>query len=140
MTTHTPHAALARRLAAIAYDAMLLGSVLFLMTLPVLAATGGKAIAPGNPLYTAYLLVLSFLYFAWQWTHGGQTLGMKTWRIRICTAQGHPIDWTTALKRFGFALLSWLLLGLGYLLSIVHPRKLALHDILSNSVLLDTRG
>ena len=31
------------------------------------------------------------IYFVWFWSHGGQTLAMKTWHIRLVTATGEPV-------------------------------------------------
>lgn len=44
-------------------------------------------------------------YFVWFWTHGGQTLAMKTWRVRVVDATGGPLRWPRALLRY---LLAWL--------------------------------
>jgi uncharacterized RDD family membrane protein YckC len=45
------------------------------------------------------------LYFVWFWTHGGQTLAMKTWRIRLVAADGKPVPVWRAILRY---LLAWL--------------------------------
>ena len=39
-------------------------------------------------------------YFLWCWTHGGQTLAMKTWRIRVLQANGAPLSLAAALRRY----------------------------------------
>lgn len=45
------------------------------------------------------------VYFMWFWLHGGQTLAMKTWHIRLVSSDGSPIKPTRALIRY---LLCWL--------------------------------
>ncbi len=50
------------------------------------------------------LFVVLGLYFVWFWTHGGQTLAMKTWRIRLTTSTGKAIGYRRALLRY---LLAW---------------------------------
>jgi uncharacterized RDD family membrane protein YckC len=127
---------LLRRLAAIFYDTLLLFSVLFFATLLVLWLTGGRAIEPHHPLYTAYLLLIAFFYFAWSWLHGGQTLGMRAWRIRIQRSNGTSVSWRQALVRFVTALASWLPLGLGFLWALVDKDKMTWHDRLSKTVLV----
>ena len=62
---------LGRRLAAIAYDSILLVAVLFVATAILLPLTGGEAIGPSHGLYPAYLMAVAFGYFGWFWTHGG---------------------------------------------------------------------
>lgn len=129
-------AGLLRRLGAILYDSLLLFALLFVATALVLPLTGGQAIAPHNPLYTSYLFLVSFFFFAWFWTHGGQTLGMRAWRIRVQQRNGSPITWTQALLRFMTAIASWLLLGAGFLWALVDREKMAWHDRYSQTVLV----
>lgn len=126
-----PTPALLRRLAAILYDSLLLAAVVFALTALVLPLTGGKAIAAGNWLYRAYLLLGAFLFFAGFWTHGGQTLGMRAWRIKVQQSNGQMITWPQALLRFGFALVSWLPLGAGFWWALVDKQGKAWHDRLS---------
>lgn len=127
---------LLRRLAAIVYDGLLLLGAEFLLTALVLPLTGGEAIAPGNLLYRTYLLVGTFLFFGGFWTHGGQTLGMRAWRIKVQQANGQMITWLQALLRFGFALVSWLSLGAGFWWALVDKQGKAWHDRLSATELV----
>jgi uncharacterized RDD family membrane protein YckC len=108
-------------------------SLLFFATIPLLLLTGGQAIEPSNRLYRAYLLLVAFVYFAWPWTHGGQTLGMRTWGIRVCRLDGGSITWLQALGRFTAAMLSWLPLGAGFLWSLVDVERRSWHDVLSKT-------
>ena len=52
-----------------------------------------------------YLCAVLGVYFVWFWTHGGQTLAMKTWRIRLVTVDGGELSQARALARY---VLSWL--------------------------------
>lgn len=52
-----------------------------------------------------WLFLVIGLYFVWFWTHGGQTLAMKTWRIRLVTTDGEEVRTKRAIGRY---LLSWL--------------------------------
>jgi len=124
---------LVRRLLGIGYDALLLLALFFIATAIVLPFTDGMAIESGNPFFTFYLLIISYLYFAWQWTHGGQTLGMRAWRIRLADAGGKPVSWSIASKRYLFACLSWLPAAAGYFWALFDREGLALHDRLSGS-------
>ena len=76
-------ASLSRRLAALFYDSLLLLAVYFIATAILLPLTGGEAIEANNPLLTSYLLFISFFFYAWFWVHGGQTLGMRSWRLQL---------------------------------------------------------
>lgn len=121
-------------MAAIVYDTLLLIGILFLATALTLPLTGGTAIARGNPYYSGYLILICFLFFGWFWTHGGQTLGMRAWKIRVQRTNGLGISWTQALLRFVGAIISWLALGLGFFWMLADPRKQTWHDRFSGTV------
>jgi len=102
-------ARLPRRLAAIAYDSLLLAAVLLLAAALALglavALLGGERVAlhsplRGNPFFSAYLLLVCFGFFGGFWIHGGQTLGMRAWRLRVQRRDGRNIGWWRALERF----------------------------------------
>jgi uncharacterized RDD family membrane protein YckC len=102
-----------KRFLAIFYDSFLLIAVLFLAMALLLLISGGYQFQAGNPLITAYIFLVSFVFFGWFWTHGGQTLGMRAWKLRIQQATGEPITWRQALIRFITALPAWLVLFIG---------------------------
>jgi len=131
-----PRCGLLRRLAAIFYDTLLLLAVLFVAAGIPLLFTGGKPLAPGNPFMTIYLFLVSFFFFGWFWLHGGQTLGMRAWRIRVQTRDGNPITWWQAMLRFLVAFASWGCLGLGFLWSLWDKEKMTWHDRYTESVLV----
>lgn len=126
---------LIRRLVAIAYDILLLLAVLFAATALLMPFTHGHAISSSNLIYPLYLLAWSYLFFAWQWTHGGQTLGMRAWKLRLVSddTPGGRISWQLATRRFLLALLSWTMLGAGFLWVLLDREKLAFHDHFSGS-------
>lgn len=117
-----------RRLAAALYDAVLLFGVLGVAATIALPFTGDLGDGRHHPLFTTYLFLVSFLFFAWFWTHGGQTLGMKVWHIRLQNRGGGPISYWQAVLRFLVAIASWLVFGLGFLWSLLDREKLTWHD------------
>ncbi len=128
-----------RRLAAMAYDTLLLLSVLLLATaiivIPLGMVTGEGQIAD-SLIYRLYLLLLIVGYFIWPWLRGGQTVGMRSWRARLVSMDGEEIGLKQLLIRFIAALLSWAVLGLGFFWVLIDPAKLAWHDRLSNTRLI----
>lgn len=52
-----------------------------------------------------WLFLVLGIYFVWFWTHGGQTLAMKTWKIRLTAIDGKPVKLWRAIARY---LLAWL--------------------------------
>jgi uncharacterized RDD family membrane protein YckC len=112
------HASLFRRMAALLYDLLLIAALLLVLTFALMPLTAGEAILTSTHgllgrLYHALQLLVAFGYFGICWTRGGQTLGMKAWRIRIETADGRPPNWADAIVRFtiGATLLFLMLIG-----------------------------
>ena len=127
---------LARHLGAILYDFLLLLTFLFFASFVLVVPF---EIHPGHDLfilYQGYLLVLSFVFYAWFWTHGGQTLGMRTWKFKVVGADGSALDWRMALVRFAVALVSWVPLGLGYFWILFDAQSRSWHDIASKTRLV----
>ena len=77
-----------------------------------------------------------FVFFGWFWTHGGQTLGMRAWRLKVTTEDGKGLNWSRAFLRFLLAGLSWLILGLGFIWALFDKRRQTLHDRLSKTMLI----
>ncbi len=127
---------LLRRFSAIFYDTLLLCSLLFIATLVILPLIGSGAIESGNLAYNTYLCIIAYLYFCWQWMNGGQTLGMKSWNISLVTTdQGLP-TWGKVSIRFLAAMVSWFLLGAGFIWGLFNEQRLTLHDKLSGTRLV----
>ena len=100
---------LLRRLAAIVYDGLLLTGVLFGATALALglaaALLGSEALKLHNPLtsnpfFFTYLLLVCFFFYGGFWIYGGQTLGMRAWRLQVQRRDGRGIRWRQALLRF----------------------------------------
>jgi uncharacterized RDD family membrane protein YckC len=128
-------AGLLRRLVAMFYDSLLLLSVLFVATALALLVTRG-ALDYQSPFFRTWLFGLCFVFYAWFWLHGGQTLGMRTWKLRVQRLDGEPITVWQALLRFLCAIPCWGLLGLGYLWILVDRDGMALHDRCSGTVIV----
>lgn len=130
-TFETP--GLFRRLAAMLYDGLLLLGLIMvataMLTLPLGMPSGLSLIALQLFLFGAIPLA----FFCGFWIRGGQTLGMRAWKLRLVRNDGQPVLWTDAVKRYFAALLSWLALGLGFLWSLVDPKGLTWHDRLSKT-------
>jgi uncharacterized RDD family membrane protein YckC len=127
--TDLPHCGLLRRLAAILYDSLLLLALLFIASAIHLAISGsGDASTTPDIVRSIFILLIAFAFFSFFWLHGGQTLGMRAWRIRLQKQGGGPITPWQAMLRFLVAILSWLVFGLGFLWSLFDKEKLTWHD------------
>ena len=120
-------AGLARRLAAILYDTLLMAAALYAAAIPAVWLRGG-AVPPDELWFQGWLAFVAWLYLAVSWTRGGQTLGMRAWRCRLVTAEGGPVGWARTVARFAAAVVSWAVLGLGFWWSLADRERLCWHD------------
>ena len=126
---------LLRYLAVILYDTLLLLSVLLFASAISVALNGGQAVGQGNLFFTLYLFAVSFLFYGWFWTHGGQTLGMRSWKVTLHSTETKTISWQQAFLRFVVALVSWLPLGLGFWWGYLSAVNNSWPNMLSNTYL-----
>ncbi len=144
------------------YESVLLFGVVMLTGLLYAGLTQQRHALQGQWGLRIFLFVVLGSYFVWFWTHGGQTLPMKTWHIRLTTADGEPLPYGRALLRY---LLCWLwvmpALGLVYIAGLsgawtvftcllagvlgyaalvwLHPSRQFWHDIVCGTRLIDIR-
>lgn len=129
---------LLRRLAAIFYDAIVVGGVALFVTALVVVPLGvGLGASEWERVQQSWIfkLVLQTLlivtvvgFHLWFWTHGGQSLGMRAWRLLLVRNDGLPLTLADALRRYAAAVVSALPAGLGFLWSLFDPEGLAWHD------------
>lgn len=147
-------AGLLRRFGAAVYDGLLvlaLWLVIGLLWVLLGEATGHAPI----PVLLVLQLLSAGAFFIWFWTRTGQTLGMQAWSISLCDETNRGVGRWPATLRFLVALAQWLLLLLAvhlgrthgaavtititallvFLLglSLRHPERLMLHDLLSGT-------
>ena len=124
-----------RRLAAQIYDTFLLIAILILANGFLYLLATGELIRDYQLVQRIYLVTISFLFYGWFWTHGGQTLGLRAWKIKVLTLDQKPISWKHALLRFTTAIFSWGFLGLGFLWVLLNKNGYSWHDYLSKTTL-----
>ena len=129
--------AILRRLASMLYESLLLFAVAFLGTWLFQFAAGTPVIAGWRMhLLQLFLLALFAAYFLRCWLRGGQTLAMKTWRIRLVAKDGHgPLAPKAALLRFLYALLL-VPTTIGLFWALVDRDRQFLHDRLAGTLLI----
>lgn len=73
-------------------------------------------------------------YFVWVWTKkAGQTLPMRTWKLRIVTIDNRLLSWQLATLRYVAAVISVSTFGIGLLWAFFDKNKLFLHDRLCHT-------
>ena len=133
------NASLKRRLLSLLYESLLLAAVLLAGTLPVVMLTRTWDPAIARTVLQLSLLGLCGLYCVWQWIGAGQTLPMKTWRLRVVTPDGAPLTAARATARYALALVSTFMLGLGFVWALLDREHLFLHDRLAGTRIINTR-
>jgi len=88
------------------------------------------------PVYQFYLLIVMGCYFIWFWTHGGQTLAMQTWKMRVVTMDGTKLDKRKAITRYLLAVIGILFFGIGILWSLIDRDHQYLHDRLAGTLII----
>ena len=160
----TPHLAslpcpLWRRLLALVYDLLIVVALVMVVGLLCQLATGGRLIRTGAhavvPLwYQALQGAVVAAYFISSWRRGGQTLGMRPWRIRVCRTDGGTLSLHQALIRalaaaaplllltlaplLGLHAVLWTVLltwALWFALALFDRRRRALHDLAAGTEL-----
>ena len=125
-----------RRLAAALYDGLLLAALWMVAALLEIVVRDALGLERSWMLLRVYLFLVGLIFFAWFWTHGGQTLGMRAWRLKVRRRDGQPLSWPVACARYALAWLAWLPLGLGVLWCAIDARRRSWHDALSGTEII----
>lgn len=95
---------LARRLAAFVYEGVLLFGVVMIAGYLYSSLTQQHHALQGQVGLKVFLFVVLATYFVWFWSHGGQTVAMRAWHVRLVTQDGLPVSKRRATLRY---LASW---------------------------------
>ncbi|MAY14486.1 MAG: hypothetical protein CMI06_04020 [Oceanospirillaceae bacterium] len=133
-----PTAPLSRRLAALAYDALVL-IALYIMLGGLLVTAVSKII--GSPEFVrlspamsmSVMFTICFLYYSHSWRRGGQTIGMKAWGLKLLNDnnKGTGIQLSQCMLRTGVGFFSLLFVGLGFWWMLFDKQQRSWHDIAS---------
>jgi len=124
------------RLAAMVYELLLVTAVVFVASFIVLPFVGELKAAWQRHFFQVWILLVLFVYFAAFWLRSGQTLAMKTWRIRLVNRDGGRISLRQAAGRFILALLGLMLGGTGFIWALFDRDRQFLHDRLMGTRLI----
>lgn len=142
MSDGTPSPALpglGRRLGAMFYESMLLAGVLAILIIPLVLLGWSTRTQLPVPWVRVYVVLGLAMYFIWHWHGGRQTLAMRTWGIRIASADGSPPRLWQLAARYVLAWPSIGLFGIGILWALFDRDRQFLHDRLAGTRLVHRR-
>jgi len=128
-----PRANLFKRLGAYNYDLFAIAAVLMLAgifailvviivnNMGLINLDGYQDIADylsQSSTFAGYLTFVIIGFYGYFWTRGGQTIGMKAWRLRVQNSDGSNISFTQALIRMATSAF-----GLGNILCLYKSRN-----------------
>ena len=122
-----------RRLISLLYESLLLFGVTSIAGLLFLAVAGGTPVGWMRHVFQVYLFLVIGLYFTASWRRRGQTLAMKTWKLRVVGANGARITLRQTLVRYACAWPSLALGGIGILYAPFDRDRQFLHDRLAGT-------
>ncbi len=124
-----------KHFAAFLYDVFPLLGVFLMTSLIVLVVRGGVPVERYSPWFTALLFFEFSAYFIYSWKIGGQTLGMRAWKMKIFPKnnQQYTLTWKQATLRLFVGIISTALLGLGLFWKLFSKDNQSWMDIVSHS-------
>ena len=125
-----------RRLSAYLYEALIVLAILFLAGAFAVAARGGEAMPENSVLFQLYLVAWLALYFVICWTYGGQSVGMRAWKLHLVSTNSRPLTPARMALRFLLALIGLAALGVGHLWLLFDDQRRALHDVLCGTLVI----
>jgi len=134
MSQTLAYPSISRRLIAMVYEGLLLAGVIAVgFILPhALLGTLAHVAAPAW-VVRAHFILLLMAYSVWFWLDSGQTLAMKTWKLKLVDRSGAPLRPLQAVLRYLAAWPSLLFFGIGILWALFDKDKQFLHDRIADS-------
>jgi uncharacterized RDD family membrane protein YckC len=120
------------RLLALIYDSLPLLALMLLVSAIVLLLRGGVPVPPWSVAFWLQALALWLVagaYSVLSWQRGGQTLGMRPWRLRVVALDGGQPSTAALWRRYLLATPALAAAGVGLWWSLFDPERRCLHDI-----------
>ena len=103
----------------------------------VTALSGNQFRLSEHPIVAAVALAAwAFLYCAYPLAVNGRTFGMAVAGLRVVRSDGTPLDTRHAVLRVLAFPLSFLVLGIGFLMILLHRDGRALHDLIAKTAVV----
>lgn len=118
------------RIACLLYESVIISGVLLVAALLFHALPFAYGARYARTIFQIYLFAILGIYFCAFWTKSGQTIAMKTWRLRLTLTNqtSRNLSLTKACVRYVLAWCSFLLLGFGFFWALFDSKGQYLHD------------
>lgn len=126
-----------RRILCMLYEFLLLIAVLFIASFIFHLVYHDTDSPYFRPVFQFYLLTVVGVYLIWFWTHGGQTLAMQTWKIRVINSNGGRVGICQAIARYFFAVISISFFGCGIIWALFDRDGQFLYDKLAGTKIIN---
>ncbi len=121
-------ASLGPRFAALCYECLLLLAILLACGMIFSSIANTDLSGWFKYLFQIYLFLGIGLYFIWCWSRGGQTLPMRTWKLKLECVNSDNISAKRALGRYLLAWVSLAPAGIGFFWALIDCDGQFLHD------------
>jgi len=125
-----PSAKLSLRFAAMLYDALLVFALWMVVGACFVALNDGEAVR--GAVFESTRFMATFIFFTSFWLKGGQTLGMRAWKLKAISESGLPMNLWQCTFRFFAAILS-LVFFWGYFWLLYSDKKQTMHEQFSQT-------
>jgi len=124
-----------KHFSAFLYDIFPILGVFLLTSLAILLIRNGIELERFTPWFMILLFSELAFYYIYSWKKGGQTIGMKAWKIKIVPNQKNQmsLSWNQALTRFLTGMLSTVLIGGGLFWKLFNKTNQSWMDLASDS-------
>ena len=126
-----------RRILCMIYEILLLIAVLFIAGFIFHLVYHDTDSPYFRPVFQLYLLSVAGIYLIWFWTHGGQTLAMQTWKIRVISTNEERMSIWQAIARYFFAVTSISFFGCGIIWALFDREGQFLYDRLAGTKIIN---
>lgn len=123
-----------KHIAAFVYDIFPVVGILLLTSFVTLIIRNGQEVARNTIWFDVLLFCEVAFYYVYSWKIGGQTLGMRAWKMKIIPNDKNQatLTWTQALVRFLVGIVSCFG-GIGIFWKVITKDKTTWMDKVSNS-------
>ena len=114
------------------YDLLLLCAVWFASAIPFVLWQGSEF--HQKPLvllsFQLYILAITYIYLSYFWVNGGQTPGLRTWKLRLVRNDDYLLTRQNAHLRF---ITACLFFSVGWVTLFIPSKRQTLQDLLAGT-------